>query len=469
MNAGPVWDFDQAMSNSTWAEGYIHDEFVIEKSIGAHPPFWKKLFKDRAFKKQLVERWTDLRQGAFQTESIFAYIDSTAAYLHEAQARNFEKWPILGVEIWRSPPGVTERDTYEKEVDYLKDFIARHLQWMDEMLVYVEPPPPGPVDLEKGLVGFYNFDGTNDHIVSNLSPAENKGPNGIIVADPNTSATPQKVGGISGSALQFSSASLAHVDLGRYDPSAQTDQLAISCWINWNGLDGAWHGIAGVRDGWEPNTIGWSMVIDVSSGGLQFETNTPAGKVFIITPTPPAQNDWTHVALNFDGSYAYYYFDAQLMAEGPMQFGEGRSSAKFRIGAAWENGNGFNGAIDEFRIYDRLLSTDEISALYHNPNGQTDVEQRNEGPTASHVLLSNYPNPFNPRTTITYSVLQDGFVRLAVYNLRGELIKTLVSDVQSAGSHNVLFDASDRPAGVYLYKLQNETGFSQIKKMVLVK
>lgn len=469
MCAGPVWDFDQAMSNSTWAEGYIWDEWIIEKNIGAHPPFWKKLFRDRQFKKRLVKRWEELRQGPFHTQTIMTFIDSTAAYLFEAQERNFRKWPILGVEIWRSPPGVTERDTYQKEVDYLKDYMVKHLQWMDDNLVSVPPAPPGPVDLDKGLMGYYPFDEGNGLIARNASPHENRGPDGIFVPDPATQSLPQWIDGVSGSALLFQSSNQAHVDLGEYDPSKETDQLAISCWINWKGLDGAWHGIAGLRDGWDPTTIGWSMVIDQNNGGLQFETNTPDGKVFIITPMPPAENDYTHVALNFDGSFAEYYFNGELVIDGPMEFGRGRSNAGFRIGAAWEDGNGFNGAIDEFRIYNRLLSVDEISALHQYPDGRTGVRDRRLSATSSFELFRNYPNPFNSETRITFSLKESDFITLTVYSILGEVVQVLMDDYRSAGYHDVAFESGDNSSGIYFYQLTGSSGESVVNKMILTK
>ena len=67
-----------------------------------------------------------------------AYVDSIANYLNEAQEHNFTRWPILGVSIWRSLPGAEERNTYQKEVDYMKEWLVKHLAWMDSQL-YQEP------------------------------------------------------------------------------------------------------------------------------------------------------------------------------------------------------------------------------------------------------------------------------------------------------------------------------------------
>ena len=83
-------------------------------------------------------------------------------------------------------------------------------------------------------------------------------------------------------------------------------------------------------------------------------------------------------------------------------------------------------------------------------------------------LEQNYPNPFNPTTTITYSLPKDGFVELAVYDISGRRVATLVNEPQSAGDYAAAWNAGELPSGVYLYRLQ-VNGFSEMKKMVLEK
>ncbi len=83
-------------------------------------------------------------------------------------------------------------------------------------------------------------------------------------------------------------------------------------------------------------------------------------------------------------------------------------------------------------------------------------------------LAQNFPNPFNPTTTITYSVPQSGKVKLAVYNLIGQEVAVLVNGVVSEGSHQVEFNAKSLPSGAYFYKLQGENSVS-VKKMLLLK
>jgi flagellar hook assembly protein FlgD len=89
------------------------------------------------------------------------------------------------------------------------------------------------------------------------------------------------------------------------------------------------------------------------------------------------------------------------------------------------------------------------------------------------ALHQNYPNPFNPETNISYDLPEDGFVSIAIYDMRGGLVKTLVDDVQTSGYSTIKWDGTnDRgqkvSAGLYLYRIDAES-FTDTKKMVLLK
>ncbi len=88
-------------------------------------------------------------------------------------------------------------------------------------------------------------------------------------------------------------------------------------------------------------------------------------------------------------------------------------------------------------------------------------------------LNGNYPNPFNTETTIKYQVSEDSMVKILIYNIKGQLVKTLVNEIKEKGYHTVIWDGSDNnhklvSSGIYLYKLQvGQSTF--IKKMLLLK
>ena len=88
--------------------------------------------------------------------------------------------------------------------------------------------------------------------------------------------------------------------------------------------------------------------------------------------------------------------------------------------------------------------------------------------SGSFKLFRNYPNPFNPTTTIKFQLPQTSQVTLEIYNLIGEKVATLLSAIQPPGSHSVEWDASNLTSGVYLYRL-NAGNHVETKKMVLLK
>jgi len=83
-------------------------------------------------------------------------------------------------------------------------------------------------------------------------------------------------------------------------------------------------------------------------------------------------------------------------------------------------------------------------------------------------LLQNYPNPFNPVTTIQYKTAKPGHVHLAIFNLNGQLVETLVNEKQNAGWHAVSWNARNIASGVYIYRLQSNE-FSKARKLVVIK
>lgn len=85
-----------------------------------------------------------------------------------------------------------------------------------------------------------------------------------------------------------------------------------------------------------------------------------------------------------------------------------------------------------------------------------------------YALEANFPNPFNPVTTIRYSIPTDTRVRLDLYNILGQHVKTLVNEFQRLGTYNVRVDMAGRASGVYFYTLQADA-FRQTRKFLLVK
>ena len=89
------------------------------------------------------------------------------------------------------------------------------------------------------------------------------------------------------------------------------------------------------------------------------------------------------------------------------------------------------------------------------------------------ALHQNYPNPFNPETTIQYQLPEPANVLVKIYNLQGQLVRTLVNENKEAGFHEIVWDARDEtdqsmPSGVYFYRIQ-AGDFVEVKKLTLLR
>ena len=90
-----------------------------------------------------------------------------------------------------------------------------------------------------------------------------------------------------------------------------------------------------------------------------------------------------------------------------------------------------------------------------------------------YALKDNYPNPFNPVTTLRYDLPENGLVNITIYDMLGREVKTLINQAQDAGYRSLIWDATNdygKPvsAGIYLYQIQAGE-YMQTKKMVLLK
>ncbi|OGU81886.1 MAG: hypothetical protein A2254_14380 [Ignavibacteria bacterium RIFOXYA2_FULL_35_9] len=145
----------------------------------------------------------------------------------------------------------------------------------------------------------------------------------------------------------------------------------------------------------------------------------------------------------------------------------------------WESigfvkGNGTTTAANNYSFTDKNILSQTVYSYrlkqldFDGSYSYSKVVQVSTNLISTFELKQNYPNPFNPSTQISFSLVQNGFVRLVVYNLLGQEVKTLINRNMEAGSHSITFDASDLQSGVYLYKL-NAAGSTLTKKMILLR
>ena len=113
------------------------------------------------------------------------------------------------------------------------------------------------------------------------------------------------------------------------------------------------------------------------------------------------------------------------------------------------------------------INANQILAIEEGSTVSAVEVATNETPS-KFSLSQNYPNPFNPTTTIAFDLAQPGHVRLDVYSILGQHVKTLVDEYKSQGTHRINMNARQMAAGVYIYRLK-ANGFEMQKKMILLK
>jgi len=139
LHAGPLWDFDLCYANEDYTDFnlqtniWLYSKFTDE--YGGRIHWWSRMMEDLSYRSVFVNRWKELRKGAFNSDSVMIFLDNTISVLGEAITRNFERWPVLGQYVW---PNYFIGETYDEEIDYLKNWITDRMNWMDANVMVAE-------------------------------------------------------------------------------------------------------------------------------------------------------------------------------------------------------------------------------------------------------------------------------------------------------------------------------------------
>ncbi|PIS45593.1 MAG: hypothetical protein COT22_04435, partial [Ignavibacteria bacterium CG08_land_8_20_14_0_20_37_9] len=111
--------------------------------------------------------------------------------------------------------------------------------------------------------------------------------------------------------------------------------------------------------------------------------------------------------------------------------------------------------------------------FFNDKNPLTELEEETPLVANEFMLYQNYPNPFNPATTINFSIAEKSNVQLRVFNLLGEVVKTLVNQNEEAGVHSITWNGLNETgapvnSGIYLLRLEADSQI-QMRKMILLK
>ncbi len=116
------------------------------------------------------------------------------------------------------------------------------------------------------------------------------------------------------------------------------------------------------------------------------------------------------------------------------------------------------------KIYYRLKQVDYDGSTEYSPTAEVNYEPKPN----DFELAQNYPNPFNPATSIKFSLPEGAQVKLTVYDLLGNEVKTLIDEYKPAGTYSVKFNGAELTSGIYIYRLQAGE-FVSTKRMALIK
>lgn len=170
INAGPVWDFDIAWGNAkydsgSYTSGYSYAYHYDPSSESQVPFIWPKLMTDILWKENMICRYNSFRNTFLANGHLFRFIDSLAAEIQVAQQRNFNRWNIIGKQIWPNPSPVPT--SFADEVTALKNWISDRLYFLDNHLDYCGALSIHMIDFmaeNNELVNTITWTTTNDQI-----------------------------------------------------------------------------------------------------------------------------------------------------------------------------------------------------------------------------------------------------------------------------------------------------------------
>jgi hypothetical protein len=234
------------------------------------------------------------------------------------------------------------------------------------------------------------------------------------------------------------------------------------------------------REGADIGGAGYSYVIRkqmllidvIDNNKLRFK----AGDISASKENYVTDSVWIHVAGVIDGSGVKLYADGELIAEDSGTTNLVNTEDVFVLGGGFESDwAAFNGKIDDVILWDTALTADEIKEVMDRGvvSSIEEFSDRNKVKRPVEFKIGNYPNPFNPSTTISYELPESGDISIKVYDVTGALVTELVHAKKSAGSYSVKWNGKtasgvQATSGVYIYSMRCN-GKIKSGKMILMK
>ena len=261
---------------------------------------------------------------------------------------------------------------------------------------------------------------------------------------------------------------------------AGLEQGSISLWFKYKSIEGMMLPILYMGEATEEAPHN-SLIIEVGHGNNPFNRKlyfTIVNQRFCFDSNEHlSENEWHHFVAVVSDQGNTGYLDGKLMTDRHYNLGSDSTYQTFFSSVPSQDclaiGYGrygmdnrffyFNGAIDEVQIYDAPMSAPEAEALYRE--GATSLgilhpTHVHDSAAPSSVqdfeLLGNYPNPFNPATTIRFRMQRQARIRVEVFAADGRHIRTLADSYFSAGEQSITFDGQGLSSGVYMIRVQSD-------------
>jgi endonuclease/exonuclease/phosphatase family metal-dependent hydrolase len=176
-----------------------------------------------------------------------------------------------------------------------------------------------------------------------------------------------------------------------------------------------------------------------------------------------------------DDRFDFLLISAGIKAHHKIEYAPGTYTAfgndgdHFDDSVNWQTNN-----VVSASIADALVNNSDHLPVFADFNFSVKTELKRELSVAGFELYQNFPNPFNPNTTISFEIPRSAMIQLTVYDIRGKVIKILACRKFSTGKHYLVWDGTDNQGrrvtnGLYFYQVESDNGFKFSKKMVLVK
>lgn len=531
MFMGPIWDFNLAFGNADYYNGqYTYGWQADFKGYGDSfqiPFWWLKLRADKTFAERLLLRWSELRQSTLSDEHMLAMIDSIAFLLDEAKERDFERWPRLGTYVWPNPYVF---ETYEQEVAYLKSWIEDRNDWIDEnFFEQVQPSAPTALKLVSKTSSTASLSwksGADNKLIAAYDICHG----GVLLqSTPYTSTIIKNLDENTIYHFTVNSRDYAgNISLNNPTISCTTDvfapedgYLALKT-AEKPVIDGISEQLWQACPAAELNNVVSGFVENEQDLSAEYKLCWDEQNLFVFVQitdnvrmddsgTSISDDDGIELYVDLDNSkntsygvddfkYRFAYNDS-MVYERIHNAVQGVNFAMVPTDDGYLTEISFPWTTFGIPPRDNYLIGFEIQVNDDDDGGARDAkiawwgmeDNAHQNPSAfgtiklknavSHLaadtpypekfyLSQNFPNPFNPVTRIEYHLPFPCQVDLTIYNLLGQRVATLVSGTKSAGIYSVAWDVSGlnrKASGLYFYRFTTSSGFSETKRMLLLK